>query len=79
MVLAKRYWSDGFERFAKKTSERVGPKNYFHPLGDGRYAAAPPARGEADQATPKVKRAGECRGLRTPLGAARQPVRGSRL
>lgn len=42
MVLAKRYWSDGLERFAKKMSERVGPKNYFHPLGDGRYAAAPP-------------------------------------
>jgi hypothetical protein len=55
MVLAKRYWSDGFERFAKKMSEQVGPKNYFHPLSDGRYAAA---RGEADQATPKVKQCG---------------------
>lgn len=45
-ALAKRFWSDGLERFAKKMSERVGPKTYFHPLGDGRYAAGPRVEGE---------------------------------
>ncbi|MCJ2046814.1 DNA-binding protein [Methylobacterium sp. J-078] len=45
-ALARQFWSDGLDRFAKKMSERVGPKTYFHPLGDGRYAAGPEPEGE---------------------------------
>ena len=35
-ALGRRFWSDGLSNFAKKMSDRVGPKTYFHPLGDGR-------------------------------------------
>lgn len=37
--MADVYWKDGTKRFAKKMADRVGPKEYFYPIGRGYYAA----------------------------------------
>ncbi|MGU3476892.1 hypothetical protein [Methylobacterium sp. D48H] len=37
--VADVYWKDGTRLFAKKMADRVGPKDYFYPIGRGYYAA----------------------------------------
>lgn len=39
LQMADVYWKDGTKRFAKKMADRVGPKEYFYPIGRGYYAA----------------------------------------
>lgn len=37
--MADVYRKDGTRRFAKKMADRVGPRDYFYPIGRGYYAA----------------------------------------